>query len=62
MEKKQMPIRLRKECLKKKQLGALEKAKGILNEEDYPEFSTSDDAADWVRKLREESDDKRKEL
>ena len=62
MEKKQMPISFRKEFIKMKQLEAIKKAKGILNEEDYPEFSTSDDAADWVRKLRKESDDKRKEL
>ena len=61
MKKKQMPISLRKECIKMKQVCALEKAMGILNEEDYPEFSTSDNAADWVRNLREESDAKRKE-
>jgi len=52
----------RKELVKRKQLGAIKKAKGILKEEDYPEFSTSDDVADWVRKLREESDAKRREL
>ena len=55
MKKKQMPI-------ERKQLGAIKKAKGILNEEDYPEFSTSNDVADWVRKLREESEAKRREI
>lgn len=46
----------RKELSKLKQQEAIQKAKGVLKEEDYPEFTSSDDVADWVRELREKSD------
>ncbi len=52
----------RKELMKIKQQKALQKVKGILKKEDYPEFATSEDVADWVRRLREESEAKRREL
>lgn len=51
-----------KELIKLKQQQAIQKAKGILSKDDYPEFNTSDDVAKWVRDLRDKSDAKRREL
>jgi len=43
-----------REKLERVKLGeALSKTAGSLKPEDYPEFATSEDAAKWVRELRE---------
>ncbi len=42
------------EKLRRERLGrALENTAGILRDEDYPEWSTSEKASEWVRKSRE---------
>ncbi len=43
--------KLRKETLR----AAIKATAGIFAEADHPEWATSEKAADWVRKLREES-------
>ena len=40
---------LRRERLRE----AIRKGAGILSDEDYPEWSTSDKVVEWVRKLRD---------
>lgn len=52
----------RKELTKLKQKKAIQKVKGILNQEDYPEFASADEVADWIRELREKSDIMRREI
>ncbi len=52
----------RKELHRAKQRKAIQKASGILNQKDYPEFNTSEDTASWVRRLREESEARRRDL
>jgi metal-responsive CopG/Arc/MetJ family transcriptional regulator len=41
--------RLRREGLRR----AIEKGAGILSDEDYPEWSTTEKIAEWLRDLRE---------
>ena len=41
--------RLRRERLRR----TIREGAGILSDEDYPEWSTSDKVVEWVRKLRE---------
>lgn len=52
----------RKELHRVRQKKVIRNAAGIFKEKDYPEFGTSEDTAEWVRKLREESDARRREL
>lgn len=52
----------RKELKRVRQRKAIQNAAGIFKEKDYPEFGTPEDTAEWVRKLREESDARRREL
>jgi len=52
----------RKELQRVKQRRAIQNAAGILDQNNYPEFKTTGDAYDWVRKLRDESEARRKEL
>ncbi|HAG11040.1 MAG TPA: hypothetical protein DCK76_06580 [Desulfotomaculum sp.] len=52
----------RKELYRLKQRKAIHNAAGIFDEKAYPELKTSEDAADWVRKIREESEIRRKAL
>ncbi|OAT81707.1 hypothetical protein [Desulfotomaculum copahuensis] len=51
-----------KELLRLKQKKALQTAAGIFREKDYPEFATSGDTYSWVRKLREETEARRRRL
>jgi len=51
----------RKELNRVKQRKAIQNAAGIF-EQNYPEFKTSEDISNWVRKLREESEARRREL
>lgn len=50
----------RKELHRAKQRKAIQNASGILK--DYPEFKTPEDIATWIRKLREESEARRRDL
>jgi len=52
----------RKELSRAKQRKAVHNAAGIFNDKNYPEFKTAEDISNWVRKLREESETRRKEL
>lgn len=51
-----------KELLRLKQKKALSSAAGIFKEMDYPEFATNGDTYSWVRKLREETEARRREI
>jgi len=46
----------RKELIRLKQQTAIQNAKGVLKEGDYPEFASPDDVAGWVREIREKKD------
>lgn len=52
----------RKELYRLKQRKAICNVAAIFDEKDYPELKTSDDAANWVRKIREESEARRRDL
>jgi len=52
----------RKELYRLKQRKAIHNAAGIFDEKAYPELKTSEDAEDWVRRIREESEIRRKAL
>ncbi len=52
----------KKELLRVKQKKALLSAAGILKEDNYPEFATADGVSAWVRKLREETEVRRREI
>jgi metal-responsive CopG/Arc/MetJ family transcriptional regulator len=52
----------RKELHRLKQRNAIHNVAGIFNERDYPELKTSEDAANWVRRIREESEVRRGKL
>ncbi len=52
----------RKELYRLKQRKAVHNSAGIFDENDYPELTTSEDTANWVRILREESEARRREL
>ena len=52
----------RKELHRLKQRKAIHNVAGIFDEKDYPELKTSEDASNWVRKIREESEARRREL
>ncbi|MFZ5632527.1 MAG: hypothetical protein ACOY40_06725 [Bacillota bacterium] len=52
----------KKELFRVKQKKALQSAAGILKEGDYPEFTTADGVSTWVRKLREETEVRRREI
>ncbi|KJS16150.1 MAG: hypothetical protein VR69_10430 [Peptococcaceae bacterium BRH_c4b] len=52
----------RKELYRLKQMRAIRNVAGIFNEQDYPEIKTSEDTSNWVRKIREESDARRRDL
>ncbi|MCL5935582.1 MAG: hypothetical protein ACOY35_12825 [Bacillota bacterium] len=51
----------RKELTKIKQQKALLNTAGLLKEEEYPEFSSSDSVYKWVRELRALADAQRSE-
>ncbi|SFG06916.1 hypothetical protein SAMN05660649_00555 [Desulfotomaculum arcticum] len=52
----------RKELHRLKQSKAIRNVAGIFNEKDYPELKTSEDSSNWVRKMREESEARRRDL
>ncbi len=52
----------RKELFRLKQRKAIHNAAGIFDEKDYPELKTAEDTANWVRKIREESEARRRDL
>lgn len=52
----------RKELHKLKQRKAIHNVAGVFNDNDYPELKTSEDTSNWVRKMREESDARRRDL
>ena len=52
----------RKELHRLKQRKAIRNVAGIFGEKEYPELKTSEDALNWVRKIREESEARRREL
>ncbi|MFZ5596417.1 MAG: hypothetical protein ACOY31_05325 [Bacillota bacterium] len=52
----------KKELIKLKQKKALQSASGIFNDKDYPQFAGEEDVSSWVRKLREETEARRKEI
>ena len=52
----------RKELQRAKQRKAIQNASGIFDQKDYPEFKTSEDISNWVRKLREETEARRRDL
>jgi len=52
----------RKELNRVKQRKAIHNVAGIFNDKNYPEFKTTEDISNWVRKLREESETRRREL
>lgn len=52
----------RKELYRLKQRKAIYNAAGIFVEKDYPELKTSEDTSNWVRKIREESEVRRRDL
>lgn len=52
----------RKELHKLKQRKAIHGVAGIFNDNEYPEFKTSENTSNWVRKLRAESEARRREL
>lgn len=52
----------RKELHRLKQMKVIRNVAGIFNEKDYPELKTSEDASNWVRKIREESEARRRDI
>jgi len=52
----------RKELHRVKQRKAIHNAAGIFDEKNYTEFKTPEDISNWVRKLREESEARRRDL
>jgi metal-responsive CopG/Arc/MetJ family transcriptional regulator len=52
----------RKELFRLKQRKAIHNTAGIFDEKDYPELKTSEDTSNWVRKIREESEARRRDL
>lgn len=52
----------KKELVRLKQLKALKSAQGVFKAEDYAEFNTTEGTSLWVRKLREESETRRREI
>lgn len=52
----------RKELHRLKQSKVIHNVAGIFDERHYPELKTSEDAAKWVQKIREESEARRREL
>lgn len=48
----------KKALLQLKQAEALEKARGIFSDREYPEFRTPADTRAWVQKLRQEADER----
>ena len=53
---------IRKELHRLKHRKAIHNVAGIFDEIDYPEFKTSEDASNWVRKIREESEVSRRDI
>jgi len=51
-----------KELLRLKQKKALQTVAGIFEEKNHPEFATSGDTYSWVRKLREETEARRRKF
>ncbi|HQD75892.1 MAG: hypothetical protein RJR37_07530 [Peptococcaceae bacterium MAG4] len=51
----------RKELFRLKQRKAIHNAAGIFNEKDYPELKTAKDISNRLRKIREESEARRRE-
>lgn len=51
-----------KALLQLKQAKALDKAKGVFNETEYPNFLTPEDTKAWVAKIRQEADRRLKEF
>jgi len=52
----------RKELHRVRQRKAVNNAAGIFDEKNYPDFKTPEDISAWVRKLRKESEARRREL
>lgn len=52
----------KKELIKLKQKKALQSVSGIFKDKDYPEFAGAEEVSSWVRKLREETEARRKEI
>ena len=52
----------KKELLKLKQKKALQSASGIFIDRDYPEFADAEDVSSWVRKIRDETEARRREI
>ncbi|KJR98563.1 MAG: hypothetical protein VR68_10370 [Peptococcaceae bacterium BRH_c4a] len=52
----------KKELLKLKQKKALQSASGIFKDRDYPEFADAEDVSSWVRKIRDETEARRREI
>ncbi len=52
----------KKELLRLKQKRALQAAAGIFTAEDYPGFTTAADVSAWVRQLRDETENRRREI
>lgn len=52
----------RKELIKLKQKKALKITAGVFKAEDYPEFGSPEGVSAWVRKLREETEARRREV
>jgi hypothetical protein len=52
----------RKELIRLKQRTALKMAAGVFKAEDYPELGSPEDVSLWVRKLREETEARRRKV
>lgn len=52
----------KKELLRLKQKKVLQAAAGIFKAGDYPAFDSSADVSAWVRKLRDETEERRREI
>ncbi len=52
----------KKELLKLKQKKALKFAAGVIKDKEYPEFASAEDVASWVRRLRDETEARRREI
>jgi metal-responsive CopG/Arc/MetJ family transcriptional regulator len=52
----------KKELLRLKQKKALQAAAGVFKAQDYPEFTTAADVSAWVRRLRDETEHRRREI
>ncbi|MDD2284383.1 MAG: ribbon-helix-helix domain-containing protein [Paludibacter sp.] len=52
----------RKELYRLKQRQAIHNAAGIFDDKDYPEIKTAEDTSNWVRKIRDESEARRRDL